>query len=59
MLFVHQLSSQDTIAEGDYARAVGFMSNNLNNKKIFNLNLQANWFEDSKGMWYTTQSLEG
>ena len=37
-------SAQDKITIDDYNRAVGFMYENLNNKKVFNLNIQPNWF---------------
>ena len=43
----------------DYARAVSFLWPNVNNKKAFNLFLRANWFPDSSGFWYMTQSKEG
>jgi dipeptidyl aminopeptidase/acylaminoacyl peptidase len=43
----------------DYARAVSFLWQNVNNKKAYNLYLQANWFADSSGFWYLTQDKEG
>lgn len=59
LLSPQNISAQDKITAEDYQRAVSFMSNNLNNKKVFNLNIQANWFPDSSGLWYTTQTPEG
>ena len=32
---------------------------NLNNKKVFNLNIRPNWFADSSGFSYSTQNKEG
>ena len=46
------LVAQDVITHDDYKRAVGFMYENYNNKKVFNLNIQPNWFPDSSGVWY-------
>ena len=42
----------------DYKNAVGFLPENLINKKVFNLHIEANWFEDSTGFWYNLQSSE-
>ncbi len=36
----------------DYNRAVSFMFNHLNNKKVKNLNIDPYWFKDSRGFWY-------
>jgi len=56
-LFIPQiLASQDSISLDDYSRAVGFLGENLNNKKAFNLHIQPNWFPDSTGLWYVHQS---
>jgi len=40
----------------DYERAVGFLRENFNNKKVFNLHIRANWFPDSTGFWFIHQS---
>ncbi|MEO5682727.1 MAG: prolyl oligopeptidase family serine peptidase [Chitinophagaceae bacterium] len=40
----------------DYARAVSFLSTNLFNKKVFNINTQYSWFADSTGVSFITQS---
>ena len=40
----------------DYERAVSFLYPNLNNKKIFNLNIPAYWAEDSSGVAFITQN---
>ncbi|MCK5440286.1 MAG: hypothetical protein KAJ23_00205, partial [Maribacter sp.] len=50
------VSAQDEITIDDYNRAVGFMHENLNNKKVFNTHIQPNWFSDSTGVWYINQS---
>ncbi|MFT3932260.1 MAG: prolyl oligopeptidase family serine peptidase [Chitinophagaceae bacterium] len=47
------------ITKEDYARAVSFISTNLFNKKVFNINTQYNWFADSSGAWFVLQSKEG
>lgn len=47
------------VSKQDYQRAVSFMWDNLNNKKVFNLHLVPNWFADSTGFWYTQYSPEG
>ena len=50
-IFMYQASSgQGTKA--DYARAVGLLWENVNNKKAFNLHTTVNWFADSSGFWY-------
>lgn len=46
------VSAQDEITIDDYNRAVGFMYENRNNKKVFNVNIQPNYFPDSTGVWY-------
>ncbi|NRB63787.1 MAG: prolyl oligopeptidase family serine peptidase [Saprospiraceae bacterium] len=50
------LSSQDQITINDYNRAVGFMQENVINKKAFNLEIQPNWFPDSSGVWFIHHS---
>lgn len=52
------VKAQDEITIDDYNRAVGYLYENYNNKKVFNLNIRANWFPDSTGMWYINQSLD-
>ena len=52
------LTAQDEITIDDYNRAVGYLYENYNNKKVFNLNIRVNWFPDSTGMWYINQSLD-
>lgn len=50
--------SQELTLRDRYKSAVGFMSNNLNNKKVFNLYIQPNWFPDSTGLWYISHTPE-
>lgn len=38
--------------QADYARAVSFLWENLNNKKVFKLHVTPNWFADSSGVWF-------
>lgn len=58
MFHSSMVSAQDEITIDDYDRAVGFMYENYNNKKVFNLNIQANWFPDSSGVWYVNHTLD-
>jgi dipeptidyl-peptidase-4 len=48
-----------SLTKQDYARAVSFLWQNVNNKKAYNLSLHVNWFADSSGFWYVTQRREG
>jgi len=57
VIFVTQLYAQQ-ITRQDYARAVSFLMSNLNNKKVFNVNTQFNWFADSSGLSFVSQSPE-
>jgi len=51
--------SQNSISREDYKRAVSFLWQNLNNKKVYNLAIEPSWFSDSSGFSYVTQSKEG
>ena len=57
VIFVTQLYAQQ-ITRQDYARAVSFLMSNLNNKKVFNVNTQFNWFADSSGLSFVSQGPE-
>lgn len=46
-------ASAQSPTKEDYARAVGFLWENVNNKKAFNLATLPNWHADSTGLWYT------
>jgi len=53
LLFLTQtVLCQDSIRLEDYKRAIGFLDENLINKKAFNLYIQPHWFPDSSGLWY-------
>jgi len=54
-LSIIPVQAQEQLTEAEYARAVGFLWQNVNNKKAFNLNVSPNWFPDSTGFWYTVQ----
>ena len=54
-LFAMQLSAQQLLQQ-DYTRAVSFISSNLFNKRVFNINPQFSWFTDSSGVSFITQS---
>lgn len=46
-------ASAQSPTKEDYARAVSFLWENVNNKKAFNLATLPNWHADSTGLWYT------
>lgn len=58
ILLSQQILAQNKKSIGDYNRAVSFMWKNMNNKKMFNLYIQSNWFADSTGLWYKSHSIE-
>ena len=58
LLLSQIVSGQKIKSINDYERAVSFLSKNLNNKRVFDLYVEANWFPDSTGMWYVNQSPE-
>ncbi len=58
MFIPKMLAGQDGITMNDYKRAVGYLYENYNNKKVFNLYIQPNWFPDSTGVWYINQLLD-
>ena len=49
------IQAQD-ITENDYNRAVSFLWENLNNKKVFNTHVRPHWFEDDSGFWYLSHT---
>jgi dipeptidyl-peptidase-4 len=51
------ISGQSENSHKKYDRAVSFLWENVNNKKVFNLHIQPNWFPDSTGFWYEWHSL--
>jgi len=48
---------QEEITKDDYNSAFGYMYENYNNKKVFNLYVHPNWFPDSTGVWYINHAL--
>lgn len=54
-LLINPVQAQEQLSEADYAKAVSFLWQNVNNKKAFNLNVSPNWFPDSTGFWYILQ----
>jgi dipeptidyl-peptidase 4 len=52
------VSAQNEITLDDYNRAVGFLPENIINKKVFNIHIQPNWFPDSSGVWYVNHTLD-
>ena len=49
-------SFSQALTKADYKRAVGFIAQNLNNKKIYNINVVPAWAGDSTAMAFVTQS---
>lgn len=49
---------QNVITKEDYSRAAGFLWQNVNNKKAFNLFVSINWFPDTTGFWYVDHNLK-
>lgn len=52
LLITSLLATGQSITRDDYARAVSFLWDNVNNKKAYNLSLAPNWLSDSTGLWY-------
>ncbi len=51
--------AQDQLSKSDYDRAVSYLWSNLNNKKVFNLYTNVNWFEDQSALWFIEYNSEG
>lgn len=47
---------QATINKSDYARAVSYLYQNLNQKKFTNLNVDVSWYSDNTGFSFITQT---
>jgi dipeptidyl-peptidase 4 len=58
-ILIAHISFSQTITKDDYARAVSFLSSNLNGKKVFNLNVSSFWAGDSSSVAFITQNKEG
>ncbi len=58
LIAIGSVKSQKVVSQQDYERAVGFLWNNVNNKKAFNLFVRPNWFPDSSGIWYIVREFE-
>ena len=57
LLFIPTIArAQDKISADDYKRAMFFLFDSLNNKKVYNLGIRAHWFPDSSGLWYVHHS---
>jgi dipeptidyl aminopeptidase/acylaminoacyl peptidase len=52
-------ATSQQLTKDDYARAVSFNWQNLNNKKVFNASVSINWSGDSSGFFYTSQDKQG
>ena len=55
-IFITCASFSQTITKDDYARAVSFLSQNLSNKKVFNMNVSPFWSDDSSAVAFITQN---
>ena len=57
--FIAYASVSQAITKDDYARAVSFLSQNLNGKKVFNANVSPIWSGDSSAVAFITQDNYG
>lgn len=57
-VFIARTPAAQSVTPADYARAVGFLWDNVNNKKVFNMHVNPNWFADSTGVWFTHHTKE-
>ncbi|HLF45096.1 MAG TPA: prolyl oligopeptidase family serine peptidase [Chitinophagaceae bacterium] len=57
--FIVNTTTAQQLSKSDYNRAVSYIWQNLNNKKVFNVNVDANWFADSTGFSFITQNKQG
>jgi dipeptidyl-peptidase-4 len=55
---IPQIAHTQNITKKDYSRAVNFLWENLNNKKVFNTHVATHWFEDDSGFWYLIHAPE-
>jgi hypothetical protein len=58
-ILVANTSNSQELTKNDYARAVSFLFQNLNNKKTFSLNITPIWAGDSSGFAFLSQNKEG
>jgi len=58
LLVTTQIQAQKLTQE-DYKRAVSFMPDNLNNKTVFNLHTDVQWFKDNSGLWFVEHGKTG
>lgn len=56
LLFIASLVIAQGLTKIDYERAVSLQYRNLNNKKVFNINIQPVWAGDSSGFAFITQN---
>jgi dipeptidyl-peptidase-4 len=59
LIALANVSPAQSITKADYARAVSFLPQNLNGKKMFNINVQPVWAADSTGFLFLTQNKDG
>ena len=45
-------SDNNQLTKADYERAVSLRWSELNNKSVFNLQIQPHWFTDHSGFWF-------
>ncbi|WP_299012170.1 DPP IV N-terminal domain-containing protein [uncultured Polaribacter sp.] len=55
-LLINCSDTKKKITKDNYANAIGFLYANYNNKKVFNLNTNVNWFKDHSGFWFVDYS---
>ncbi len=58
-IFIAYTSVSQSLTKDDYARAVSFLSQNLNGKKVFNANVAPFWAGDSSSVAFIIQDKDG
>ena len=58
LVFISCEPDDHVLPLNDYKRAVEFLPGNIQ-KKIYNLDVRPNWFEDSTSFWYKTNTESG
>ncbi len=56
LIFFASVAFAQGLTKKDYERAASFLTGNLNNKKVYNINVQPFWAGDSSGFAFITQN---
>ncbi|TDU43092.1 dipeptidyl aminopeptidase/acylaminoacyl peptidase [Gelidibacter sediminis] len=58
LMVTSQIQAQK-LTQDDYNRAVSFMPDNINNKTVFNLHTDVQWFKNNSGAWFVHHNKAG